>query len=78
MESELHRHIFEMKELLARVDERTQHILSQAQKTNGRVTTLETEMDGVRTKQENLAVKVTTGASVFAIGVGYLINKFLP
>jgi len=35
-------------------------------------------MDGVRTKQENLAVKVTAGASVFAIGVGYLINKFLP
>lgn len=78
MESELHKHIFEMKELLARVDERTQHILSQAQKTNGRVTTLETEMDGVRTKQENLAVKVTAGASVFAVGVGYLINKFLP
>lgn len=78
MESELHKHIFEMKELLARVDERTQHILSQAQKTNGRVTALETEMDGVRTKQENLGTKVAGGVFLVTTAVAYLINRYMP
>ncbi len=46
------------------LDERTQSILRQAEKTNGRVTKLEDKTDAVEKEQEGLAVKVGAIATI--------------
>lgn len=60
------------------LDERTQTILKQAEKTNGRVTRLEDGHDAIAKKQENLAVKVGAIVTVSATILTTFISRIIP
>jgi len=59
------------------LDERTQSILKQAEKTNGRVTRLEDGHDILTKNQENLAVKVGAMVTVAATVITTAISKVM-
>lgn len=60
------------------LDERTQTILKQAEKTNGRVTKLEDGHDIIAKKQENLAVKVGAIVTISATVLTTFIARIFP
>lgn len=51
--------------------------LKQAEKTNGRVTKLEDEVDTVKVRQENLGVKVAAGVFILSAMVSTVVNRIL-
>lgn len=69
--------IREMHGTVRVLDERSQAILRQAEKTNGRVTKLEELHDDLAKVQENLATKVGIGATLAATAIVAAINKIL-
>lgn len=71
--NETQRLIREMHGTIRVLDERSQTILKQAEKTNGRVTVLESRTDEVEKKQEGLAIKVGIGATA----AGFLVTTFV-
>jgi hypothetical protein len=67
--------IRDMHSTLRVMDERTQTILKQAEKTNGRVNKLEDEVDAVKNVQSTLAAKVGIGVTIAATIMATVINK---
>lgn len=59
------------------LDERTQSMLKQVEKTNGRVTKLEDRTDVLDKAQEGLALKVGGIVSIASVVVYSVINKFI-
>ncbi len=76
--NELQTLIREMHGTVRVLDERTQSILKQAEKTNGRVTKLEDGHDVIMKTQENLVVKVGAIVTVGATILTTVISRFLP
>lgn len=67
---ELDRIIREMHSIVAVLDERTENILRQTEKTNGRVNQLEKE-------QSSLVAKVSVGATLLATVFATFVNRVL-
>lgn len=76
--NELQTLIREMHGTVRVLDERTQSILKQAEKTNGRVTKLEDGHDVIMKTQENLVVKVGAIVTVGATILTTVIGRFWP
>jgi len=59
------------------LDERTQSMLKQVEKTNGRVTRLEDNVDVINKVQEGLAVKVGAIVTVAATAITTMLSKVI-
>ncbi len=59
------------------LDERTQSMLKQVEKTNGRVTKLEDNVDVINKVQEGLAVKVGAVVTVAATAITTMLSKVM-
>jgi len=77
-DTELNKLIREMHGTVRVLDERTQSILRQAEKTNGRVTKLEDSHDVISKTQEGLVVKVGAVVTIAATVLTTFISRIIP
>lgn len=74
MEQDFYKHLYEIKEMMARVDERTQNILIQATKTNGRVSKAEDNIDKLQAQHAAINTRVTIISAGIGMAVAAIIN----
>ena len=77
MEQDLHTLIRDIHGTMRVLDERTQSILKQAERTNGRVNKLEDKVGAVEDVQTGLVAKVGVGVTIMATVFTTLINRIL-
>lgn len=77
MEQDLHTLIRDIHGTMRVLDERTQSILKQAEKTNGRVNKLEDRVSDAEDVQSGLVAKVSIGVTIAATMLTTFINRVI-
>lgn len=78
MHDDTQRLLLEVHSTMKVLDERSQSILRQVEKTNGRVTILEGDVEKVKNVQENLVVKVGAGVTIAATVFASFVSRIFP